>query len=104
MSDSDSDVMPADFRQQLMSMGIVRYDQHQTLWSVAKHCARTMGVPGAGGLAVLGAGAGSVTVPVLGAVPGYVAGMLAGFAMGTGSCMAVNLRYERELKQLLSDD
>jgi hypothetical protein len=99
----DDDAMTRDFRRQMLAMGIVRYDEHETLWSAARHCARKMGVPMAGGLAVVGAGAGSVTLPVLGAVPGYVAGMLAGFAIGTGSCMAVNLRYKNDLKRLLED-
>lgn len=98
----DDQAMTDDFRRQMLALGIVRYEQHDTLWTVARHCAR-VGVPMAGGLAVLGAGVGSVTVPVLGAIPGYVAGMLAGFAAGTGACMAVNMRYKNDLKRLLED-
>jgi len=99
----DNEEMTDDFRRQLLGMGIVRYDEQATLWDAARHCARTMGVPLAGGFAVVGAGAGSVTVPVLGAVPGYVAGMLAGFVLGTGACMAVNQGLIDDLKRLLDN-
>lgn len=98
----DDEPMSDEFRRQMLALGIVRYDEHDTLWSVARHCAR-MGVPtaAAGGLAL--AGVGSVTVPVVGAVPGYLAGMLAGFAAGTSACMAVNMRYKNDLRRLLED-
>lgn len=99
----EQDAMNDDFRRQMLTLGIVRYDEQATLWQAAKHCARTMGVPAAGVGAVLGAGAGSVTVPGLGAVPGYLAGMLAGLAVGTGACMAVNWKHKNELRRLLED-
>lgn len=98
--DSDDEV-PADFRRKALTLGVVRYDQHQTLWQIAKHCGKTMGVPAAGGLAVVGAGAGAVTVPGFGTVPGYLVGLLAGLALGTSSCMAVHLRYKARLQRLL---
>ena len=92
-----------DFRKQMLGMGIVSYTQQDTLWDIGKRCARSGGIVTAGGVAALGAGAGAVTVPGIGSVPGAVAGMLAGMVMGTGACMAVNVRHRNALRQLLDE-
>ncbi len=82
-----------DFRRQMLGMGIVSYREQDTLWDIGKKCAGSIGVATAGGMAVLGAGAGPVTIPVVGSMPGVLAGM--------GTCMAVNVRHRNALRQLL---
>jgi hypothetical protein len=95
--------MTQDFRRELLVLGIIRYDEHETLWKIAKRCAGQAGVPMGGGLAVAAAGAGAVVIPGVGAIPGYLAGFLAGLAGGSMACTAANLRYRNELRQLLDD-
>lgn len=93
---------PSDeFRQQMLAMGIISYREHESLWSIARRCAGTMGVPMGGAGLVMGAGAGTVTIPGVGAVPGAVAGFLAGFVAGTVTCSGLNLSYRDELRKLL---
>ena len=55
------------FRQELMGIGIISYREHDRLWDIAQHCARTAGIPTAGAGAVMGMGAGSVSIPGIGA-------------------------------------
>lgn len=72
-------------------------DDDDTLRDNFRRQLPVIGVPISGRLAL--ASAGSITLPVPGAVTGYVVG----FALDTGSCMAVNLRYKNDLKRLLED-
>jgi hypothetical protein len=90
-----------DFRSSLLQLGIVSYRDQETLWDIAKRCARTTGVPMGGAGAVMGLKAGAVTIPGVGAVPGAVAGFLAGLAAGTAACTAANVSHRGELRKLL---
>lgn len=90
-----------EFRNQMLAMGIISYREQESLWSIAKRCALTTGVPMGGAGLVMGAGAGTVTVPLVGSLPGAVAGFLAGFAVGTATCSSLNLGYRDELRKLL---
>jgi hypothetical protein len=83
--------MTQDFRRELLKLGIIAYKEQETLWGIAKRCARTTGVPLAAGGAAASAALG----------PGAAAGFLAGLAAGTVSCTAANLAYRSELRKLL---
>lgn len=85
---------------QMMSLGIVSYDEQERVWDVAHRCARSTGVPLAGGLAVAGMQAGTVTIPGVGTVSGAVAGALAGLVSGTVACTALNMALRDELRAL----
>jgi hypothetical protein len=100
MPDESTDITQ-QFRQDLVKIGIISYRDQETLWSIAKRCARTSGVPMGAGLAVATASAGAVTIPGIGAVPGAVAGFLAGLASGTMMCTAANVAYRDELRKLV---
>ncbi|HYD77452.1 hypothetical protein [Ramlibacter sp.] len=89
-----------DFRRELIKLGIISHREHESLWSIAKRCAVTTGVPMGGGGAAMMASAGTVMVPGVGAVPGAVAGFLAGLAAGTAMCTAANVAYRNELRKL----
>jgi hypothetical protein len=99
----DDDTATESFRRQMLALHIISYSDQDTLWSIARKCAATTGIPLGGGFAVLGAGAGAVTVPGVGSIPGYLAGFLAGLATGTATCTALNLRYRSDLRQFLDD-
>ena len=92
-----------DFRREMLKLGIISYREQDTVWDIAKKCARTIGVPAAGAGLVMGSGAGAVTVPGIGAVPGALFGLLAGFGAGTLGCTAVNVRYRNDLRKLLDE-
>jgi hypothetical protein len=87
----------------MIKLGIISYSDQDSLYSIAKKCAATIGITVGGAGAVFGAGMGTVTVPGVGAVPGGVAGFLAGLIAGTTTCTAANLKYRRELRSLLDD-
>ena len=84
-----------DFRREMLQLGIISYNEQDTLWDIAKKCARTAGIPAAGGGMVLGMGAG--------AVPGALVGMLAGLATGTAACTAANAKHRSALRTLLDE-
>jgi hypothetical protein len=69
-------------------LGVTTDSDVKTLWNIVRQCAVESGVPLAGGLGVLGAAAGSVTVGAL-TVPGWVIGALAGMTYGTLACTGV---------------
>jgi len=92
--------MDKNFTTELMKMGIVRYDEQDTLWKIAKHCASTAGVPLAGAGLILGLKAGTVAVPGVGTISGAAAGALAGLFVGTLGCTMANLSVRSELKKL----
>lgn len=89
--------MPApsvfDLRSQLLAIGIVSYDEQETIIDIARRCSRFGAVTGAG-WAVLGA-------PAL--APGVMAGFLSGFLAGTATCTALNFAAREQLKQLAHD-
>ncbi|MEZ4959583.1 MAG: hypothetical protein R2830_07190 [Saprospiraceae bacterium] len=93
------------FQRSLLENGIIGYSQSDLkfLYNTAKICARTAGIPAAGGAAVLAAGTGSVVIPGIGAVPGYLAGALAGFVGGTLSCTVARGSLKRGLDDLLKN-
>lgn len=85
---------------QMMGIGIVRYDEQERVWEIARRCARDAGLPLAGGLAVAGMKAGTVTIPGVGTVSGAAAGALAGLVSGTLTCTALNIAVRDELRAL----
>lgn len=86
----DIDFDENKFIAETTQLGIVAPDRRDNLWRLAKHCAKTVGLPTGGGFAVLGAGAGTVSVGAL-TVPGWAVGFLVGLATGTSACVALNL-------------
>ena len=93
-------IVDQTFTQELMSIGIVSYREHETLWNVGQRCARTTGIPLAGAGALMGSQAGTVTLPVVGTVSGAAAGALVGLVSGTASCMMLNYSVREELRAL----
>lgn len=89
------------FAKEIAKYGYFSTQEHATLLDVAKRCARISGLPMASAVGVVGAKAGSVTVPGVGAVPGWVAGVLAGLITGTGMCLSVQYGLKEELQKLL---
>ena len=83
------------FITQATALGVVSPDRRDNLWQLAKHCAAKVGVPMGGGFAVLGAGAGAVSLGTL-TVPGWAVGFLVGIATGTSACVALNLSASRK--------
>lgn len=78
----------ADFRFEMLRNGVkgVSDEDLVLLWRVAKDCSRTMGMQFAAGGAAAGAAAGSMTIPGIGAVPGWLVGAAAGWVGGTAVC------------------
>lgn len=98
--------IPASAANKLKQYGILGHKEQETLYEYArllKSCAKTTGVPLAGGAAVMGANAGAVVLPVVGSVPGAVAAALGGLLVGTGSCVALNLAAKQKLKEIAND-
>jgi len=92
------------FKYELMRNGMnYEPDDVAYLFQSAKYCAKVTGIPMGGAAAVALAGAGSVTIPVVGAVPGYVAGFLAGALGGTVVCTVSRLSIKRDLDKLIQD-
>lgn len=92
------------FQYHLMRNGLnYDYDDVKYLFSVAKQCAKTFGVASGLTAGTMMAGAGSVTIPGVGAVPGYVAGFLAGMVGGTAICTLQRASMKPGLDQLLRD-
>lgn len=96
-----SDMTP-EFQREILSLGIISYQEQETLWDIATKCARMAGVPMAGAGFVIGAAAGTVTVPGIGAVPGALFGLLSGLATGTAICTAANVAHRDQLRALLN--
>jgi hypothetical protein len=92
--------MTSDFSRELLALGIFRFEEQARLWDVVKHFALVCGVPLGGGLATLGAKAGTVSVPGIGTVSGAAVGFLVGFAVGTATCTALNYSMQDELRSL----
>jgi hypothetical protein len=97
----ENEQVPAHFVKDMLKIGILSYDEQETLWQIAKRCARTTGVTVAVPTAIAGAAMGSVTVPGVGAVPGVVAGALAGFVGGTAQCVTGNSMFRTQLRLLI---
>ncbi len=84
----------------MVSMGIVSTQEQETLWEMAKRCAKTIGGPSAVAFAIMGSKAGSIVVPGIGTVSGAVVAALGGLMTGTMSCMMVNYAVQDELRRL----
>ena len=81
----------------------LRSTEAATLKAVLKHCSKVGTALGAGA-GVATAGAGSIIVPGVGAVPGWLVGFAAGFVSGTAMCTMAHRGFVIEaLKQTLSD-
>jgi hypothetical protein len=91
-----------NFQRELLRAGY-DYDENEVtyLWNVAKRCALTAGVPMGATAGVMTAGAGMVSIPVVGAVPGWFVGALSGFVAGTAVCTFSKSGYKRVFDQLL---
>lgn len=97
--------MAADqnFRREMVKLGFLSYSDQDTLYSIAKQCAKKVGIPmGAGGL-VVGANIGAVSIPLVGTIPGAVAGFLAGVAGGTMTCTIAHYGMRPQLRRILDE-
>jgi hypothetical protein len=90
-----------NFRRELIKLGILSYSEQDRLYDIALRCARTSGVALGGAGAVMGAGTANVMLPIIGTVPGAVAGFLAGLATGTMACTALHYGMKDQLRALL---
>ena len=92
--------MDENFVKELMSIGILSYQEQEKMWDIAKRCARTAGIPMAGAGALIGLKAGTVAVPGFGTIAGPVAGALVGLFAGTASCTMLNVSMTQQLRIL----
>ncbi len=88
-----ADVDFRSFQKEIVKLGFYSYDEQQSIFDLAKRCARTSGL-------ALG-GAGAIGTAALG--PGAAVGFLAGMATGTAACTAGSLLYREQIKQLLEE-
>jgi hypothetical protein len=100
--------MSKEFISEIMKLGVISHSEQDTVWQIAKKCVKQIGIPaGAGGL-VIGAKAGSVSIP-LGPIAapivmsGAMAGFLAGLAGGTISCTIMNTALRPQLRKLIEE-
>lgn len=100
--DQDLGEMTESFIREMLRLGVLRYEERDTLWTITKHCAK-LGVPTAGAFALMGIEAGSVMVPGFGTISGAAAGALVGFAYGTGTCIGITYGLREELKGFASE-
>ncbi len=92
MSDQETpDQMTSNFVKEMLDLGIVHYNEQETLWKLAKRCAGTLGLVGAGTWGAYGASGG---------VPGAVSGALAGLFYGTATCTIASLAVREQLREL----
>jgi hypothetical protein len=102
------DKIPQEFVAEIVKFGVISYSDQQSVWQVAKKCAKQIGVPAAAGGALIGMKAGSVTIPLgpLGGaitLTGAAAGFLAGLFGGTISCTAANTMFRPQLHKLVNE-
>ncbi len=91
--------LPKDFVSSMLSMGIIAHEEQESLWQIARRCAK-VGVTAGVGAGLYGLKAGTVVVPGVGTVSGALAGFLGGFAAVGGSCVMLNKAYSSQLRQL----
>ena len=96
-----------DFADNMIKLGvdIFQYSPNDRMYiyQVAKLCAKQAGIPLGAATGVAMSGVGSVTLPLVGAVPGYVAGFLAGAIGGTVACTIGRMSFKRDLDNLLDN-
>ncbi len=88
-----SEVSFVAFQREILKLGFLPQD-HDTLWTIARRCARQTGLPLAG--------MGAVGTAALG--PGAALGFLAGLATGTASCTAVTASMRTEMQKLIIEE
>jgi hypothetical protein len=99
MQESDMYV-DEEFVRSLMGIGIVSSREQENLFDIARRCASTLGVPGAGAGLVSGASiGGTVSLGAL-TLPAAVAGALAGLVSGTLACVMLNEGMKEQLREL----
>jgi hypothetical protein len=91
--------MDQSFVQSMISIGIVSTKEQETVWDIVKRCKHVGGTVGAA-VGAATATAGSVVVPGVGALPGWFAGALAGYAYGTFACTLANVTFREQLQRL----
>lgn len=102
MNTTSINSMTDDFRSTILrNAGIIGAKEQETLWEIAKRCSR-IGVVAGAGVGAKGAMAGSIVLPGIGTVSTGAAAFLAGFAYGTGACVAINATLKEELRKLAS--
>ena len=82
------------FVEELMKLGILGYDEQESLWDIGRRCAKKIGIPtgiGAWGYASWGANPAAATV------------FLGGLALGMATCSAVNLAHREQLRRLVRE-
>ncbi len=89
-----------DMRNQMLQIGILSHNEQETMFQLAKRCAKTSGLPLGVAIGAAGTKAGTVALPGIGTISGAAAGFLAGLTTGTASCVALNLAAKDELKKL----
>ncbi|WP_146897448.1 hypothetical protein [Adhaeribacter aerolatus] len=86
----------------MMKIGILNYQEQETLWQIAKQCAKTNGVAIALPTTIAGASRGSVSVRGVGAVPGQVAETLAYLVSGSVLGLTPNALFRAQLRLLVN--
>lgn len=90
------------FQEKLLRLGFdYRPDEIAYLFEVAKSCARLSGLPLGAAMGAATAGVGSVIVPGIGSVPGWLVGVMAGFFSGTIMCTVFKGSIKTELDKLV---
>ena len=90
-----------DFRREILMLGIISHRQQDSVWSIAKRCAATNGVPLGLAIGAASSQGGTVLVPGVVTISAGLAGFLTGLLAGTAMCTAANLAYRDELQELL---
>ncbi|MFD2727194.1 hypothetical protein [Hyunsoonleella rubra] len=100
------ETMPYSFVSEMAKLGVISYSEQDTIWQIAKKCAKKHGMAVGAAGALMGMKAGSVTIPlgpIGGAITmsGAVAGFLAGLAGGTLACTVVMESQRKEIHKLI---
>ncbi|MCT2557826.1 hypothetical protein N0B51_02400 [Tsuneonella sp. YG55] len=82
-----------DFQKEIVKLGFYSYDEQQSVFELAKRCAKTTGLSVGGAGAVMGAA---------GAGFGAAAGFLGGLVAGTAMCTAGSMLYREQIKEMLA--
>ena len=87
---------PQKFREEVLKLGVISLHDQDTLWNIAKKCARTTGVPmGGAGVILVTVATGPVGISAV--LVGFLSGLVGGVAM----CTMTSIGLKEELKALL---
>ena len=87
---------PQKFREEVLKLGVISLHDQDTLWNIAKKCARITGIPmGGGGVILVTMATGPVGISVV------LAGFLSGLVAGTAMCTMTSIGLKEELNDLL---